>query len=54
MTFFYTTKEADYLKDRQDGTTIDLYVCSDGIMRTAYERSKFENYNAPAVMKKQT
>lgn len=42
MTAFYTTREADYLKDRQAGVEIDLYPCSDGVMRTAYERTKFE------------
>jgi hypothetical protein len=42
MTAFYTPKEANYLKDRQDGSAVDLYLCSDGIMRTAYEKQRFE------------
>jgi hypothetical protein len=41
MTMFYTPREENYLKDRQDGVE-NLYKCTDGVMRTAYEQQKFE------------
>jgi hypothetical protein len=43
MTMFYTPSEENYLKDRQSGIAAEnLYKCTDGVMRTAYEQQKFE------------
>lgn len=44
MTMFYTPSEERYLAEKlkQANPAEDLYPCSDGVMRTAYEKVKFE------------
>jgi hypothetical protein len=34
--------QANPIEDKQAGIPVKLYQCTDGVMRTSYERSKFE------------
>jgi hypothetical protein len=44
MSMFYTPFEAEYLRllALQRGYTMDLHHCSDGVLRTADDKAKFE------------
>lgn len=57
MTAFYMPADDRYLREKaaKRGESIDLVVCSDGILRTAEEKEAFDNINkrpcAPIVRK---